>query len=112
MLSVLNTTDAPSCNRQGAAFSRGSILRELPFHPERDGLTSALVIRFGHSRRKVRYEVSEVPSAQAYGRPEVPAAGTAGIEDLMCELKKRRTIVIVTHHMQQAARVSVKTSSG
>ncbi len=31
---------------------------------------------------------------------------TAGIEDLMRELKKRYTIVIVTHNMQQAARVS------
>jgi phosphate transport system ATP-binding protein len=31
---------------------------------------------------------------------------TARIEDLMLELKKRYTIVIVTHNMQQAARVS------
>jgi len=34
---------------------------------------------------------------------------TARIEDLMYELKKRYTIVIVTHNMQQAARVSDKT---
>ncbi len=33
-------------------------------------------------------------------------AATANIEDLMYELKKRYTIVIVTHNMQQAARVS------
>ncbi|MGB8958102.1 MAG: phosphate ABC transporter ATP-binding protein PstB [Candidatus Aminicenantales bacterium] len=33
-------------------------------------------------------------------------AATAHIEDLMAELKKRYTIVIVTHNMQQAARVS------
>jgi len=33
-------------------------------------------------------------------------AATAGIEELMHELKKRYTIVIVTHNMQQAARVS------
>ncbi len=33
-------------------------------------------------------------------------AATATIEDLMAELKKRYTIVIVTHNMQQAARVS------
>jgi phosphate transport system ATP-binding protein len=33
-------------------------------------------------------------------------AATANIEDLMAELKKRYTIVIVTHNMQQAARVS------
>jgi phosphate transport system ATP-binding protein len=34
---------------------------------------------------------------------------TAKIEDLMEELKKRYTIIIVTHNMQQAARVSSKT---
>ena len=34
---------------------------------------------------------------------------TARIEDLMLELKKRYTIVIVTHNMQQAARVSDST---
>jgi len=34
---------------------------------------------------------------------------TARIEDLMHELKKAYTIVIVTHNMQQAARVSVYT---
>ena len=33
-------------------------------------------------------------------------AATARIEDLMAELKKQYTIVIVTHNMQQAARVS------
>lgn len=35
---------------------------------------------------------------------------TARIEDLMFELKKRYTIVIVTHNMQQAARVSDYTT--
>ncbi len=35
---------------------------------------------------------------------------TAAIEDLMCELKERYTIVIVTHNMQQAARVSDRTA--
>ena len=34
---------------------------------------------------------------------------TAKIEDLMSELKKEFTIIIVTHSMQQAARVSTKT---
>jgi phosphate transport system ATP-binding protein len=36
-------------------------------------------------------------------------AATARIEDLMYELKKQYTIVIVTHNMQQAARVSDHT---
>jgi phosphate transport system ATP-binding protein len=36
-------------------------------------------------------------------------SATSKIEDLMSELKKRYTIVIVTHNMQQAARVSDET---
>lgn len=35
---------------------------------------------------------------------------TSKIEDLIYELKKKFTIVIVTHNMQQAARVSTKTA--
>ena len=35
---------------------------------------------------------------------------SAKIEDLIYELKKEFTIVIVTHNMQQAARVSDKTA--
>jgi phosphate transport system ATP-binding protein len=35
---------------------------------------------------------------------------TAAIEDLMLDLKERYTIVIVTHNMQQAARVSDRTA--
>ncbi len=35
---------------------------------------------------------------------------TAKIEELMSELKKKYTIVIVTHSMQQAARISDNTA--
>ena len=35
---------------------------------------------------------------------------TARIEELMQEIKERYTIVIVTHNMQQAARVSDRTA--
>ena len=35
---------------------------------------------------------------------------TSRIEDLMVELKRDYTIVIVTHNMQQAARVSDRTA--
>jgi len=35
---------------------------------------------------------------------------TAHIEELVCELKKRVTIIIVTHNMQQAGRVSDETA--
>jgi phosphate transport system ATP-binding protein len=37
-------------------------------------------------------------------------SATARIEELMLELKSRYTIVIVTHNMQQAARVSDRTA--
>ena len=35
---------------------------------------------------------------------------TGRIEDLMCEIKREYTIVIVTHNMQQAARISDRTA--
>ena len=35
---------------------------------------------------------------------------TSNIEDLVMELKKESTIVMVTHNMQQAARVSDRTA--
>jgi phosphate transport system ATP-binding protein len=35
---------------------------------------------------------------------------TSRIEDLMTELKERYTIIVVTHNMQQAARVSDMTA--
>jgi len=37
-------------------------------------------------------------------------ASTARIEDLIFELKRRYTIIIVTHNMQQAARISDATA--
>ena len=35
---------------------------------------------------------------------------TMKVEDLMCELKSRYTVAIVTHNMQQAARISDRTA--
>ena len=35
---------------------------------------------------------------------------TARVEDLILELRERYTIIIVTHNMQQAARVSDRTA--
>ena len=46
------------------------------------------------------------PSANAPTRRVISPIATARIEDLMDELKKDYTIVVVTHNMQQAARVS------
>ena len=39
-----------------------------------------------------------------------PPSATGRIEDLMEEIKVRFTIIIVTHNMQQAARVSDRTA--
>ena len=38
-----------------------------------------------------------------------PGISTLAVEDLIHELKRDYTIVVVTHNMQQAARVSDKT---
>ena len=40
----------------------------------------------------------------------IDPVGTAKLEELIQELKQRYTIVIVTHNMQQAARVSDYTA--
>jgi phosphate transport system ATP-binding protein len=44
-----------------------------------------------------------------YGR-DVDPISTSAIEDLMLELKRDYTLVIVTHNMQQAARVAEMTA--
>src|SRR5687768_4640749 len=41
---------------------------------------------------------------------DLDAVATGKIEDLIFELKKKVTVVIVTHNMQQAARVSDVTA--
>ena len=43
-------------------------------------------------------------------QPEVLLISTSKIEDLAVELKKDYTIIMVTHNMQQAARISDKTA--
>ena len=44
------------------------------------------------------------------GGHDLGAASTARIEDLIFELRRQFTIVIVTHNMQQAARCSDRTA--
>jgi ABC-type phosphate transport system ATPase subunit len=44
------------------------------------------------------------------GKGEIDPISTGKIEDLMAELKRDYSIVIVTHNMQQAARVSDRTA--
>ena len=49
---------------------------------------------------------------QKCGTPllELPGYTTMKVEELMNELKKNYTVVIVTHNMQQAARISDRTA--
>ena len=50
------------------------------------------------------------PSILLMDEPALDPISTSKIEDLIYELKKEYTIVIVTHNMQQAARVSDRTA--
>jgi hypothetical protein len=61
------------------------------------------VYRAGHRRRT---------SGAADGQPcsELDPISTLAIEDLIGELKEQYTVVILTHNMQQAARVSDQTA--
>ena len=52
---------------------------------------------------------NDVPESGSVGARLRLFIATAKIEELMNELKKEFTIIIVTHSMQQAARVSTKT---
>ena len=54
-------------------------------------------------------EVKDKLKASAYDSALDPIS-TSKIEELICELSSQTTVVIVTHSMQQAARVSNKTA--
>jgi ABC-type lipopolysaccharide export system ATPase subunit len=60
------------------------------------------------------YESSGMPYCRPTEMDEPASAldpiATSAIEDLMKELKQQYTIVIVTHNMQQATRVSDRTA--
>ena len=51
----------------------------------------------------------EIGSRAEHGSSISRTSGSTAIEDLIGELKETYTIVIVTHNMQQAARVSDRT---
>ena len=117
-----------------------SIWENVAFGPKVNGTSKALlndIVEESLTRAALWDEVKDKLKSNAYGlsggqqqrlciaraiatKPEVilmdepcsaldPIA-TAKIEDLMDELKREYTIVIVTHNMQQAARVSDRTA--
>ena len=89
---------------------RGSALWE----EVKDKLTeSAFALSGGQQQRLCSARAMAVaPSVLLMDEPAsaLDPISTAKIEELICELKKQVTIVIVTHNMQQASRVSDKTA--
>jgi phosphate transport system ATP-binding protein len=75
--------------------------------------TSALALSGGQQQRLcIARAVAVEPDTILMDEPcsALDPIATARIEDLMIELKERYSIVIVTHNMQQAARVSDMTA--
>ena len=75
--------------------------------------TSAVALSGGQQQRLcIARSVAPAPEVILFDEPtaSLDPMGTQRIEELVFELKKEFTIVIVTHNMQQAARVSDTTS--
>lgn len=74
---------------------------------------SALSLSGGQQQRLcIARTIAMIPEVILMDEPTsaLDPVATAKIEDLVVELKKDYTIVIVTHNMQQAARISDKTA--
>ena len=75
--------------------------------------TSAVALSGGQQQRLcIARSIAPRPEVLLLDEPtaSLDPAGTSRIEELVFELKKAFTIVIVTHNMQQAARVSDTTT--
>jgi phosphate transport system ATP-binding protein len=75
--------------------------------------TSAMALSGGQQQRLcIARTVAPRPQVVLLDEPtaSLDPAGTQRIEELVFELKREFTIVIVTHNMQQAARVSDTTT--
>src|SRR5262245_27351427 len=91
-----------------------SLLRAAWWEEARDRLhESAMNLSGGQQQRLcIARALATNPEVLLMDEPAsaLDPASTARIEDLIFELKERYTIVIVTHNMQQAARVSDQTA--
>jgi phosphate transport system ATP-binding protein len=91
-----------------------SLRRAALWDEVRDKLRqSALTLSGGQQQRLcIARAIATAPDVILMDEPAsaLDPRATLQIEDLMAELKERYTIVIVTHNMQQAARVSDQTA--
>ena len=91
-----------------------SLRRAAIFEEVKDRLhTSALGLSGGQQQRLcIARALAVEPEVLLMDEPTsaLDPGSTLRIEDLMAELKKNYTVVIVTHNMQQAARISDKTA--
>ncbi len=96
-------------DRVETALKRAALWEEV----KRDLKKSALSLSGGQQQRLcIARAIAVDPGVILMDEPcsALDPIATARIEDLMQELKTRYTIVIVTHNMQQAARVSDRTA--
>ena len=107
-LKVHGMTDDMS-DRVEAALKHAALWEEV----RRDLKASALALSGGQQQRLcIARAIAVEPDVILMDEPcsALDPIATARIEDLMQELKQDYTIVIVTHNMQQAARVSDMTA--